>query len=78
MSCSSLEKHKATEQPLSPDSSWADISEGGVQELVPLTDPPFTILWFPSSDLAPILLYVSHSMLGGNLGFGVDAADYTV
>lgn len=78
MSCCSLEKHRATEQPLSPDLSWADINEGGVQDLVPLTDTPFTIQLFPSSDPAPILLYVSHSMLGGSLGSGVDGVDYLV
>ncbi|RMC13296.1 hypothetical protein DUI87_10831 [Hirundo rustica rustica] len=76
MSCCSLEKHETTEQPLSPNLSWAGINEGGAQDLGLLTDPPFTILWFPSSDLAPILLYVSHSMLGGNFGSGVDVVDY--
>lgn len=45
---------------------------------MPLTDTPFTIPWFPSSDLAPILVYVSHSMLDGNLGFGVDVVDWIV
>ncbi|TRZ24696.1 hypothetical protein HGM15179_002398 [Zosterops borbonicus] len=76
--CCSLEKNEATEKPLSPDLSWANINEGGVQDLAPLTDTPFTILWFPPSDLAPILVYVSHSMLDGNLGFGVDVVDWMV
>ena len=78
MRCCSLEKHDATEQHLSLGSSWAEISEGRMQELVPLTDTPFMILWFPSSGLAPVLLHVSHNMLGANLGTGVEVVDHLV
>lgn len=74
--CCSLGKHGATEHHLSPDSSWAEISEGRMQELVSLPDTPFMILWFLSSGLAPVLLDVGYNMLSASLGTGVEVVDH--
>lgn len=77
MRCCSLEKHDATEQHLSLGFSQA-VGEGRMQELVPPTDTPFMILWFPSSGLAPVLLHVSHDTLGASLGAGAEDVDQLV
>lgn len=74
----SREKRDATEKHLSLDSLWAEISEGRMQQLMPPTDTPFMILWFPSSALAPVLLHVGHNMLGASLGTGVKVVDRIV
>lgn len=78
MRCCSSEKHDATEQHLSLDSSWAEISEGRMQKVVPLTDTPFMTLWFPSSGLAPVLLHISPNMLSTSLGTEVEVVDHLV
>jgi len=72
MRCCSLENHDATEQHLSLDAPWAEIIEGRMQKLVPLTDTLFMILWFPSSGLASLLLHANHNTLSASLSNGVE------